>query len=232
MGQVCSLVVCSALTPPRECCLLLRCDADCITGPSTHGLELFGSPYSLSSREQWREIPADLPLQYVVVIPAIIHHPSQEKFCIHLSFLPKTVCLAITPEMKIQNHTLVEKDVEKPDSMFPCIWKAEEVAFVHVLIHSGDTVGFESHKKVLVRDRKEKLLIEMDKPFYKPGETVKFRIVSLDEEFKAIDKVVSVSSLFQEAGASSILPPGTVCAAIITPLPAVSKAREDTVRSL
>ncbi|XP_019399702.1 PREDICTED: alpha-2-macroglobulin-like [Crocodylus porosus] len=58
--------------------------------------------------------PETLNPQYVVVIPAIIHHPSQEKFCIHLSFLPKTVCLAITPEMKIQNHTLVEKDVEKP----------------------------------------------------------------------------------------------------------------------
>ncbi|XP_019371612.1 PREDICTED: alpha-2-macroglobulin-like [Gavialis gangeticus] len=64
--------------------------------------------------------PETLNPQYVVVIPAIIHHPSQEKFCIHLSCLPETVHLAITLEMKIQNHTLVEKDVEKP-GIFECI---------------------------------------------------------------------------------------------------------------
>lgn len=56
----------------------------------------------------------------MVVIPAIIHHPSQEKFCIHVSSLPETVHLAITLEMTIRNHTLVEKDVEKP-GIFECI---------------------------------------------------------------------------------------------------------------
>ncbi|KYO44642.1 hypothetical protein Y1Q_0010452 [Alligator mississippiensis] len=61
-----------------------------------------------------------LNLHYVVVIPAIIHHPSQEKFCIHVSSLPETVHLAITLEMTIRNHTLVEKDVEKP-GIFECI---------------------------------------------------------------------------------------------------------------
>ncbi|NXD24457.1 A2MG protein, partial [Spelaeornis formosus] len=64
--------------------------------------------------------------------------------------------------------------------------QSEEVAFLHVLIHSGDNVLFEGHKKVLVKPQKNIILIETDKGLYKPGETVKFRIVNLDENLKVI----------------------------------------------
>ncbi|NXE96203.1 A2ML1 protein, partial [Menura novaehollandiae] len=62
----------------------------------------------------------------------------------------------------------------------------EEVVFLHVLIHSGDNVLLEGHKKVLVKPQKNLILIETDKGLYKPGETVKFRIVNLDEDLKVI----------------------------------------------
>ncbi|XP_053896163.1 alpha-2-macroglobulin-like protein 1 [Malaclemys terrapin pileata] len=147
--------------------------------------------------------PATLNPYYVVVIPAIIHHLGHEKVCIHLSSLPETVHLAVTLEMQTQNHTLMEKDVEKP-GIFECISfkvpafvprgkqfnePAEEVASVHAVIHMGDRVSYEGRKKVLVRRQKTRIVIDTDKPFYKPGETVKFRIVTLDEDFKAIDEV-------------------------------------------
>ncbi|NXH48821.1 A2ML1 protein, partial [Dicaeum eximium] len=61
-----------------------------------------------------------------------------------------------------------------------------EVAFLHVLIHSGDRVLLEGDKKVLVKPQKNVILIETDKGLYKPGETVKFRIVNLDENLKVI----------------------------------------------
>uniref|UniRef100_A0A8C3XWD4 Uncharacterized protein n=1 Tax=Chelydra serpentina TaxID=8475 RepID=A0A8C3XWD4_CHESE len=145
------------------------------------------------------------PSYYVVVIPAIIHHPGHEKVCVHLSSLPETVHLAVTLEMKTQNHTLVEKDVEKP-GIFECIgFKVSSVVSVHVVIHSGETVSYEGRKKVLVRGQKARIVIDTDKPFYKPGETVKFRIVTLDQDFKAIDKVVSIPLAFQEIGAISVL---------------------------
>ncbi|XP_007055680.2 alpha-2-macroglobulin-like protein 1 [Chelonia mydas] len=147
--------------------------------------------------------PETLNPYYVVVIPAIIHHPGHEKVCIHLSSLPETVHLAVTLEMQTQNHTLVEKDVEKP-GIFECISfkvpafvprekqfnePADEVASVHAVIHRGERVSYEGRKKVLVRGQNARIVIDTDKPFYKPGETVKFRIVTLDEDFKAIDKV-------------------------------------------
>ncbi|NWX65688.1 A2ML1 protein, partial [Promerops cafer] len=64
--------------------------------------------------------------------------------------------------------------------------QSEEVAFLHVLIHTGDNVLLEGHKKVLVKPQKNIILIETDKGLYKPGETVKFRIVNLDENLKVI----------------------------------------------
>ncbi|NWR20556.1 A2ML1 protein, partial [Emberiza fucata] len=67
----------------------------------------------------------------------------------------------------------------------------EEVAFLHVLIHSGDNVLLEGNKKVLVKPQKNIILIETDKGLYKPGETVRFRIVNLDENLKVIKNEVS-----------------------------------------
>ncbi|KAJ7316367.1 hypothetical protein JRQ81_002529 [Phrynocephalus forsythii] len=71
---------------------------------------------------------------------------------------------------------------------FFCIVKDEIVAHIHVFIQKGDSVNYEGRKKVLVRNAYPRVFIKPDKPFYKPGETVRFHIVSLNEEFKAVDK--------------------------------------------
>ncbi|KAM6290379.1 alpha-2-macroglobulin-like protein 1 [Porphyrio hochstetteri] len=123
---------------------------------------------------------------YMVVFPAIIHHSQEEKLCVHFSSLTEAVHLAVTLEVTTQNHTLVKQDVEKPGT-FQCItFQTEQVAFLHVLIHSRDNVLFEGHKKVLVKPQKNVILVETDKGLYKPGETVNFRIVNLDEDLKVI----------------------------------------------
>ncbi|XP_014115222.1 PREDICTED: alpha-2-macroglobulin-like protein 1 isoform X1 [Pseudopodoces humilis] len=140
---------------------------------------------------------------YMVVFPAIIQQSHEEKLYIHLSSLTEAVHLAITLQTETQNHTLVEQDVEKPGTFQSITFQvpdlmlipmkthysgtqSEEVAFLHVLILSGDNVLLEGHKKVLVKPQKNIILIETDKGLYKPGETVKFRIVNLDENLKVI----------------------------------------------
>ncbi|XP_010131178.1 PREDICTED: alpha-2-macroglobulin-like protein 1, partial [Buceros rhinoceros silvestris] len=140
---------------------------------------------------------ASLEPYYMVVFPAVIHHAQEEKLCIHLISLTEAVHLTVTLQMTTQNHTLVEQDVEKPGT-FQCInfqvpafipeneddsmSQLEAVVFLHVLIHSGDNVLFEGSKKVLIKPQKNVILVETDKELYKPGETVKFRIVNLDED--------------------------------------------------
>ncbi|NXG01470.1 A2ML1 protein, partial [Sakesphorus luctuosus] len=76
--------------------------------------------------------------------------------------------------------------VEKPGTFQSITFQPEEVAFLHILIHSGDNVLFEGRKKILVRPQKNVIRVETDKGVYKPGETVRFRIVNFDEDFKVI----------------------------------------------
>ncbi|XP_054246101.1 alpha-2-macroglobulin-like protein 1 [Indicator indicator] len=149
---------------------------------------------------------ASLEPHYMVVFPAVIHYTQEEKLCFHLSSLTEAVHLAVTLQAKTQNHTLLEQDVENPGT-FQCITfqvpeftptnrddplsQTESVVFLHVLIHSGDNVLFEGRKKVLVKPQKNAILVETDKGIYKPGETVKFRIVNLDEDLKVIKKEYS-----------------------------------------
>ncbi|XP_074391073.1 alpha-2-macroglobulin-like protein 1 isoform X2 [Zonotrichia albicollis] len=146
---------------------------------------------------------ASLEPHYMVVFPAILRQCQEEKLYIHFSSLTEAVHLAVTLQTETQNHTLVEQDVEKPGTSQSITFQvpdfmlipagtddseteSEEVASLHVLIHSGDNVLLDGNKKVLIKPQKNIILIETDKDLYKPGETVKFRIVNLDENLKVI----------------------------------------------
>ncbi|XP_062827460.1 alpha-2-macroglobulin-like protein 1 isoform X2 [Anolis carolinensis] len=139
---------------------------------------------------------------YMVIFPAFIHHGNTEKVCILIRSLPETVHLSVTLELQAKNHTLVDKDVLQPGT-FECFdfqvpsfspegttaaGYEEAVGYVHVLIQKDDNVRYKGQKKVLVENAYPKNIAETEKPFYKPGETVRFRIVRLDEELKAINK--------------------------------------------
>uniref|UniRef100_A0A8C6ZBU0 Uncharacterized protein n=1 Tax=Nothoprocta perdicaria TaxID=30464 RepID=A0A8C6ZBU0_NOTPE len=144
--------------------------------------------------------------QYMVVFPAVIHHSQEEKLCIHLRSLPEAVSLTVTLEREDQNHTLVEQNVEKPDTIKFFIRQPEEVVFVHALIRSGDSVLFEGGKKVLIKPKKNVILVETDKAFYKPGETVKFRIVNIDDDLNVIKNIVSITMCFSTRRSLNMTP--------------------------
>ncbi|XP_063150606.1 alpha-2-macroglobulin-like protein 1 [Candoia aspera] len=147
---------------------------------------------------------------YLIIFPAFIHYPSTEKFCIFLDSLSNSVHVSVTLQMKMQNHTLFEKDVNAPGT-FECasfqvpkfvprstdfgFYYEEEVAHVHVLIQRDKSVTFKDQKKVLVKNANTRTLMELDRPFYKPGQKVKIRIVTLDEKFKAIEEAIPLIKL-------------------------------------
>ncbi|NXC99535.1 A2ML1 protein, partial [Certhia familiaris] len=62
----------------------------------------------------------------------------------------------------------------------------EEVATVKLTI-TGDGISVEEQKKVLIFKARNGTIVQTDKPIYEPGQTVKFRIVTLDEEFLALN---------------------------------------------
>ncbi|KAL2311201.1 hypothetical protein Nmel_002893 [Mimus melanotis] len=141
-------------------------------------------------------LPGNTPLntepQYMVLVPFLIHTNSQEKICIQLTYLNESVTLSATLEYLGENRSLIEDVVSEKD-VFACIpfslpkSNSTSVAFLTVTV-TGDTLKFKSRKSVLVKNSESLVFVQTDKPIYKPGQTVQFRIVSLDKDFYPLNE--------------------------------------------
>ncbi|XP_027533419.1 alpha-2-macroglobulin isoform X1 [Neopelma chrysocephalum] len=130
--------------------------------------------------------------QYMVLLPFVIHTDSPEKVCVQLTHLNESVTLSATLEHQGENRSLIDDVVSKKD-VFTCIpfslpkSNSTSVAFLTVTV-KGDTLQFKSRKSVLVKNSESLVFIQTDKPIYKPGQTVMFRIVSLDKDFYPLNE--------------------------------------------
>ncbi|XP_014742812.1 PREDICTED: alpha-2-macroglobulin-like [Sturnus vulgaris] len=141
-------------------------------------------------------LPGNTPLntepQYMVLVPFLIHTDSQEKICVQLTYLNESVTLSATLEYLGENRSLIEDVVSKKD-VFTCIpfslpkSNSTSVAFLTVTV-TGDTLQFKSRKSVLVKNSESLVFVQTDKPIYKPGQTVQFRVVSLDKDFYPLNE--------------------------------------------
>ncbi|KAJ7303279.1 hypothetical protein JRQ81_012218 [Phrynocephalus forsythii] len=121
------------------------------------------------------------------------------KICVQLSHLNETVTLSVTLEYEAQNRSLVREVVSEKD-LFQCI--SFQVPRLHgptdssvVLLTvkvEGETLAFWSRKRVLVNNLDSMVFVQTDKPIYKPGQEVQFRIVSLDEGFHPLNEKFSL----------------------------------------
>ncbi|NWT28568.1 A2MG protein, partial [Cardinalis cardinalis] len=131
---------------------------------------------------------------YLVLVPYLIHTDSQEKVCIQLTHLNESVTLSATLEDPLGNGSLIDDVVAEKD-MFTCIPfslpKARPpLPFVVLSVTvKGATLQYNSRKLLVVQNSESLVFIQTDKPIYKPGQTVLFRIVSLDEEFRPVNEM-------------------------------------------
>ncbi|XP_035746419.1 alpha-2-macroglobulin-like [Egretta garzetta] len=130
--------------------------------------------------------------QYMVLLPFLIHTDSPEKVCVQLTHLNESVTLSATLEYQGENRSLIDDVVSEKD-VFTCIpfslpkSNSTSVAFLTVTV-KGATLQFRSRKSVLVQNSESLVFIQTDKPIYKPGQTVLFRIVSLDKDFYPLNE--------------------------------------------
>ncbi|NXO64096.1 A2MG protein, partial [Phainopepla nitens] len=134
---------------------------------------------------------------YMVLVPFLIHTNSHEKICIQLTYLNESVTLSATLEYLGENRSLIDDVVSEKD-VFTCIPFSLPksrlplpTVFLAVSV-TGATLQFSSRKLVLVQNSESLVFMQTDKPIYKPGQTVLFRIVSLDEEFRPENEMVSM----------------------------------------
>ncbi|KFP83022.1 Alpha-2-macroglobulin, partial [Acanthisitta chloris] len=129
---------------------------------------------------------------YMVLLPFLIHTDSPEKVCVQLTHLNESVTLSATLEYQGENRSLIDDVVSEKD-VFTCIpfslpkSNSTSVAFLTVTV-KGATLQFKSRKSVLVKNSESLVFVQTDKPIYKPGQTVLFRIVSLDKDFYPLNE--------------------------------------------
>uniref|UniRef100_A0A8B9Z2P3 Alpha-2-macroglobulin n=1 Tax=Buteo japonicus TaxID=224669 RepID=A0A8B9Z2P3_9AVES len=135
-----------------------------------------------------------LSRQYMVLLPFLIHTDSPEKVCVQLTHLNESVTLSATLEYQGENRSLIDDVVSETD-LFTCIPfslpksnSPSPVTFITVTV-KGATLQFRSRKSVLVKNSESLVFVQTDKPIYKPGQTVLFRIVSLDTDFRPLNEV-------------------------------------------
>ncbi|NXS94562.1 A2ML1 protein, partial [Jacana jacana] len=135
---------------------------------------------------------------YVVTSPAVLYHPYTATLWVHLSGLHKPVQVTIQLQRPGGTHniTLLEREVQEPHLYLNITFPApapttgnDETVDLHVSIQ-GDSLDVSEKKQVVLRAMKPGIFIQTDKAVYKPGQQVKFRIVSVDKDFVPSNKKV------------------------------------------
>nr|XP_054383774.1 ovostatin homolog 2 [Pongo abelii] len=131
--------------------------------------------------------------QYILWVSSVIQSDSTGKACLHLLKLNESVSLSVTLEYDGSNTTIFDRFVEE-DNFYACAdfkvsqKSSEQLAFV-TLLAKGNTHQISERRSVAVISQEKVTFIQTDKPIYKSGENVQFRIVTLDTEFKPVEEL-------------------------------------------
>ncbi|XP_069836200.1 alpha-2-macroglobulin-like isoform X2 [Dendropsophus ebraccatus] len=69
----------------------------------------------------------------------------------------------------------------------PVIKSGKHICLLHVSVH-GDNINVDESKKIAIIERRDVCVIQTDKSTYKPGDIVKFLVISVNLDFQPINK--------------------------------------------
>ncbi|CAL8372555.1 unnamed protein product [Gadus morhua 'NCC'] len=123
---------------------------------------------------------------YAVTVSSRVTGGASETLCAHVLSPPEPLALRVTLEAQSGSTVILEETVST--DYYGCstfqvpIVTSSTVATVNVTIQ-GESAVMSKETKVLIAPPAFLHLIVTDKPLYKPGQTVQFRIVSMDAGF-------------------------------------------------
>ncbi|XP_036037851.1 pregnancy zone protein-like [Onychomys torridus] len=142
-----------------------------------------------------RDATATAKPQYVVLVPSQLYAGVSEKACVNLHHLNETVTLDILLEHETQITSLLTGQAVKEDSFYCSPFMISGLpsssAFITVQIQ-GPTQHFTKRKLMQITKADSLVFVQTDKPIYKPGQTVKFRVVSVDISFGPLNETFPV----------------------------------------
>ncbi|KAL1791017.1 pregnancy zone protein-like, partial [Sigmodon hispidus] len=133
--------------------------------------------------------------QYVVLVPSKLYAGVPEKACVNLNHLNETVTLKVILESETQiTNLLTDLEVAKDSSYcspFTISDSPSSSAFITVEI-KGPSQNFTKRKLMQITKAESLVFVQTDKPIYKPGQPVKFRVVSMDISFHPLNEMFPV----------------------------------------
>uniref|UniRef100_A0A8C8CHM0 Alpha-2-macroglobulin-like n=1 Tax=Oncorhynchus tshawytscha TaxID=74940 RepID=A0A8C8CHM0_ONCTS len=129
---------------------------------------------------------------YMVAIPAVIQAGSEAKLCASLLQPNETLVMTISLIVDEQSKILLQ---ESSDQEFHRCFQfqapqveSDEVQNFKVEVR-GETFLSTEERKVMIKPYSPMTFIQTDKPIYNPGQTVQFRVITLDTNFSLVNQL-------------------------------------------
>ncbi|NXB53598.1 OVOS protein, partial [Leucopsar rothschildi] len=130
--------------------------------------------------------------QYVLLVPSVVRSDAPQAACVQLHNLSEPLSLSVVLEYGTVQNTLFEEPMTQND-FFKCSEfkvppaTSDPVAFISFSA-KGATVDLAERRSVAIQNMHGGVFIQTDKPLYKPGQTVMFRVVTLDTQFRPVQE--------------------------------------------
>ncbi|XP_036245821.1 ovostatin-like [Molothrus ater] len=130
--------------------------------------------------------------QYVLLVPSVVRSDAPQTACVQLHSLSEPVSLSVVLEYGTVQRTLFEEPVTEND-FFKCgefkVPPATSDALAFISFSAkGATVDLAERRSVAIQNVDGAVFVQTDKPLYKPGQTVMFRVVTLDTQFRPVQE--------------------------------------------
>ncbi|XP_027136076.1 alpha-2-macroglobulin-like [Larimichthys crocea] len=140
--------------------------------------------------------------QYMVAIPAILEAGAETKFCASLLQPKETLVMTVTLMSQDENTTLLQKTSN--EEFHTCVpFKVplvqKEVVQKFEVDVRGDTFHSTEVRRVMIRVYKPMTFIQTDKPIYLPGQTVHFRVITMDTKFRPVNQLYDITEIEDSA---------------------------------
>ncbi|XP_029111451.1 alpha-2-macroglobulin-like [Scleropages formosus] len=135
---------------------------------------------------------------FLVTFPAVIPADSQAKVCASLLYPNETLHMSIF--LKLGDHATLLLEKKTNEAFYQCFHfqapavEKESIQSIRVEVR-GESFQMMKDSSVMFKPYSEITFIQTDKPVYKPGQTVHFRIVTLDTQFAPVIQLYSTVEL-------------------------------------
>ncbi|XP_040450917.1 ovostatin-like [Falco naumanni] len=138
------------------------------------------------------------------MVPAVLQTDSPGQVCPQFLNLNETISVRVILEYGAVNTTIFEKTMTASNSLqcfnftIPPLHSAP-LAFISFSA-KGTTVSLAERRSVMIWNTDSIIFMQTDKPIYKPGQSVMFRVVALDFNFKPVQEMYPLIAIQDPRG--------------------------------